>query len=219
MIGDDDFLYLCLCFGKYRRDRIQRNSFPQKPKCVCCGRRFGLRNFEDYVQRQYYLGPGTARVEVWPGVLGTQTNPFDASGRVRPRKPRFVCRGCDIGNKVKVAAGTLYQLVRAVPVAERDRNEIYPADFRYPQIPLWREEKMRLPGLGLRDYASLGRLLLRSGSYEVVIRQKAASPVRDIPATSFRAWDRLVPLLMLLVLSLLAFLMLTCLGRPFLKTT
>jgi hypothetical protein len=66
-----------------------------------------------------------------------------------------------------------------VPVAERDRQEIYPSDFRAPQIPLWRKEKMRFSGLGLRDYAEpakfLSKLLGRSES-----RQKAASPVRNV---------------------------------------
>src|SRR5690349_20171069 len=39
---------------------------------------------------------------------------------------RGYCWGCGFENKIKLAAGTLHNLVRAIPRAERDREEIYP---------------------------------------------------------------------------------------------
>jgi hypothetical protein len=149
---------------KYRRRRIEKNRFPKKCKCVVCGERFMCRSIEDYIRRQYYLGP-------------------DKDGAIR-----HVCWGCSLDQKVKVAARTLYHLVCAIPVAERDSNEIYPAE-----IPVRLGENMWLPGLGLNDYAEPARLLSRFGRYELVARPKAASPARNVPATAFRAWERLTP--------------------------
>jgi hypothetical protein len=149
---------------KHRRRRIEKNRFPKKCKCVVCGERFMCRSIEDYLQRRYYLGPAK-------------------DGAIR-----HVCWGCSLDLLVKVAARTLYHLVCAIPVAERDSNEIYPAE-----IPVRLEENMWLPGLGLNDYAEPARLLSRFGRYELVARQKAASPARNVPATAFRAWERLTP--------------------------
>jgi hypothetical protein len=118
------------------------------------------RSIGEYVRRQYYLGP-------------------DRAGNVR-----HVCWGCNLGNKLKIASQWLYRLIEAIPVWERNREEIYPHDFRAPQVPLWRMEKMRLPGLGLRDYAEITELRLRLGGLERAFRQKAASAVRDIPSLS-----------------------------------
>jgi hypothetical protein len=159
-ITDDVSLYLRRrnSIHRFNVRRIEKNRFPVKCGCVICGEGFLCRNIEQYIQRQYYLGP-------------------DKKGDIR-----HVCWGCDLTNKVKVAAATLYQLIDAIPVVERDREEIYPTDFRAPQIPLWRAEKMRLHGLGLRDYSEPTKLLDRFGRYEPVIRQKAASSVRDILA-------------------------------------
>ena len=70
---------------------------------------------------------------------------------------------------VSIAAETLYHLIDMIPQLERDREQIYPADFRAPQIPLWRPDVARRPGLGLRDYSE--PLPQRPG-----YRQKAASP-------------------------------------------
>jgi len=90
-----------------------------------------------------------------------------------------------VGLKLKLHSATLYHLIRAVPAWERDREEVYPNDFRYPRVPLWRMEKMRWPGLGLRDYAEITELRLRLGGFERDFRQRAASPVRyvssDVP--------------------------------------
>src|SRR6516225_1000019 len=47
-----------------------------------------------------------------------------------------VCWGCGIENKIKIAAETLYHLVCAIPQTERDRLEIYPADWSTAFIPL-----------------------------------------------------------------------------------
>jgi hypothetical protein len=80
---------------------------------------------------------------------------------------------CSLDHKVKLAAGTLYHLISAIPVAERDGNEIYPNE-----IPVWPKKYMWLPGLGLSDYAGPARLRSRFGR-ELVIRQKAASPIRN----------------------------------------
>ncbi len=147
--------------------KIEKNSFPKKCECVVCRERFECRSIDDYVRRQYYLGPH------------------------KRGKARHVCWGCSAETKIKMAAGTLYHLVRAIPLVERDRQEIYPADFRYPRIPLWREEKMRLPGLGLSDYADPAKLLFKFGRYEPVIRQKAASPVQYV--LSITSWGQLTP--------------------------
>jgi hypothetical protein len=57
-----------------------------------------------------------------------------------------VCYGCDAGNIIKRTAETLFHLVSAIPQWERDQLGIYPADFRYPRQPIWRQEKMVLPG-------------------------------------------------------------------------
>jgi hypothetical protein len=90
-----------------------------------------------------------------------------------------ICWGCGFENKIKIAAETLYHLVCAIPQWERDREEIYPADFRYPRIRLWPKDKEPLPGLGLRDYAEPTKLLDKYRRYFSAWRQKAASPVYD----------------------------------------
>ena len=157
-ITDDDispYLRRRNSIHRFNIRQIEKNRFPVKCDCVICGGVFLCRNIEEYVQRQHYLGP-------------------DKKGNIR-----HVCWGCGLEDKLKVVSGTLYQLVCAIPQAERDREEIYPADFRYPRIPLWREEKLRLPGLGLRDYSEPARLFSKYGRYELVTRQKATSPVRD----------------------------------------
>src|SRR5262249_37460043 len=82
--------------------------------------------------------------------------------------------------KVNLAAETLYHLIDAIPVAERDRQEIYPGDFLRPVVSEPLPEKMWLPDLGLRDYSEPALLLFKSGRYERVIRQKAASAARSI---------------------------------------
>jgi hypothetical protein len=140
---------------RFNLRRIEKNRFPLKRGCAVCGGSFLCRNIEQFVERQYYLGP-------------------DKRGNAR-----HVCSECGFENKVKSAAETLYHLINAIPVAERDREEVYPDDFRYPRVPLWRAEKMRWPGLALRDYAEPARLLTKFGS-EFAYRQKAASPVRVI---------------------------------------
>src|ERR1700739_1627537 len=96
----------------FKLRRVEKNRFPLKCGCVICGESFLCRGIEEYVRRQYYLGP-------------------DKDGNVR-----HVCWGCDLNNKVKIAAGTLYQLINAVPQAERNWQEILPADFRHALIPL-----------------------------------------------------------------------------------
>jgi hypothetical protein len=163
---------------KHRRRRIEKNLFPKKCKCVVCGERFMCRSIEDYVRRQYYLGPAK-------------------DGTIR-----HVCSGCSLDHKVKVAARTLYHLISAIPVAVRDRNEIYP-----DEIPVRPEGNTSPPGLGLSDYREPARLLSKFGRYELVGRQKAASPVRDVlkttselvdlPAIDTRLalylWERLTP--------------------------
>jgi hypothetical protein len=83
-------------------------------------------------------------------------------------KPHWVCRDHDLKTIVGNAAGALYQLVSAVPVAERDQLGIYPNEVRVPYH--W---KQRLSDSGIRDYAEQG---------PVGIRQKAASTVRDVLA-------------------------------------
>jgi hypothetical protein len=131
----------------------------------------------------------------------------------------------------KRVASLLHYAVELVPIAERDRLEIYPADFSKALIPLsqrtnwqadrlerWRRQGMLLcgvssravlglDGLHLRDYAEPAKLLSKFGRYELVTRQKAASPVRDVltitsdlvdlPAIERRLalylWERLTP--------------------------
>jgi hypothetical protein len=159
--------------------RIEKNRFPVKCGCVICGGGFLCRGIEEYIQRQYYFGP-------------------DKKGDIP-----HVCSGCGLKNKLKIAAGTLYQLINALPQAERDWQEIFPADFRRALIPLpqqtsfgwtrfeeWRREGVLLCGmsaraatgqdsLGLRDYSEGTRLLTKYSKYEFAYRQKA-SPVRDV---------------------------------------
>jgi hypothetical protein len=111
--------------------------------------------------------------------------------------PQEVLKG-----KVRVAAGTLYHLVTAIPQSERDALEIYPGDFRnYPGhrtvfIPQllktnWNADKLewwRVLGwgrrkeketFGIKDYSQPVRLLL-NGRYLTVPRQKAALPPVDV---------------------------------------
>jgi hypothetical protein len=130
---------------RFNLRQIEKNRFPVKCGCVICGEGFLCRNIEDYIQRQYYRGR-------------------DKTGEVR-----HVCWGCGLDHRLKLATATLYRLVCAIPVAERDRNEIYPADFRTARIPLWREDNARLPSL--RDYAGPSRF---------GIHQRAASSVKDV---------------------------------------
>ena len=65
-----------------RLRQIEKNRFPKKCKCIACREFFLCGNIEDYLRRQYYLGP-------------------DRDGTIR-----HVCWRCDLTNKVKVAAGT-----------------------------------------------------------------------------------------------------------------
>jgi hypothetical protein len=104
---------------------------------------------------------------------------------------------------VEIAGETLYHLICAIPLLERDGQEIYPADFSVAFVPLhqqtnwpwrWADECVRAgeqcgvgvwaaPGydtLGLHDYSEPVRLLFKYGRYELVTRQKAASPVRYV---------------------------------------
>jgi hypothetical protein len=80
-----------------------------------------------------------------------------------------VCYGCDLKNKVEIAAETLFHLISAIPQAERDAQEIYPGDFRKAQITP--EHDWRFP-YGLRDYSEPTKLLNKFGQYEFAIRQK-----------------------------------------------
>jgi hypothetical protein len=144
----DHYLWRINSIHRFTLRQIEKNRFPKKCECVVCGEFFLCANIDEYLRRQYYLGP-------------------DKNGNIR-----HFCWACDLTHKVRVAAGTLYNLVCAIPVAERDRQEIYPAEFRYPPwFPDWLPEKMRLPGLGLRDYAEPSKF---------GIRQQAASPVRNV---------------------------------------
>jgi hypothetical protein len=174
----DPYLRRRNAIHRFNLRQIEKNRFPVKCGCVVCGEGFLCGNIEDYLKRQYYLGP-------------------DKAGNIR-----HVCWGCDLTHKVRVAAGTLYNLVCAIPVAERDGNEIYPNE-----IPVRPEEKTRQPGCGLSDYAGPARLLTKFGRHELVIRQNAGSPVRniltitsdlvDLPAIERRLalylWGRLTP--------------------------
>jgi hypothetical protein len=144
----DHYLWRINSIHRFTLRQIEKNRFPKKCECVVCGEGFLCRNIDEYLRRQYYLGP-------------------DKKGNIR-----HVCWACDLTHKVRVAAGTLYNLVCAVPVSERDRQEIYPAEFRHPLwFPDSLPEKMRLPGLGLRDYAEPSKF---------GIRQQAASSVRNV---------------------------------------
>jgi hypothetical protein len=96
-----------------------------------------------------------------------------------------------VGLKLKIHSETLYHLICAISVAERDREKIYPDDFRYPRVPLWREEKAHWPDLGLRDCTEITKLLFKHGGYQREFRQKAASPVR--PPSTPLAQISLVP--------------------------
>jgi hypothetical protein len=210
-ITDDDISpYLRRRNSIYRFNirQIEKNRFPAKCSCIVCGGSFLCRGIEEYIQRQYYLGPDKKGSNI-----------------------SHVCRGCGLKNKLKIAVGTLYQLINAIPHAERDWQEIFPADFRYALIPLpqqtsfgwrtfeqWRSDGVLLCGMSaksatgqdslrLRDYSEATRLLTKYSKYEFAYRQKAASPVRDIltitsdlvdlPATESRLslylWGRLTP--------------------------
>jgi hypothetical protein len=122
------------------------------------------------------------------GALGRGGNATGTFGANRVR------RSCDLKNKVKVAAGTPFHLISAVPQAERDRYEIYPGDFRTALIPLpeqsnwdWRTfEEWERQGIvcgnakkqqdwGLRDYSEPTRLLTKFGKYEFAYRQKGGA--------------------------------------------
>jgi hypothetical protein len=175
---DDDNLRRHNSIRRFNLRQIEKNRFPLKRGCMVCHVGFLLCGISDYLARQYYLGP-------------------DEDG-----DPRFVCRGCDLESKVRIAAGTLYHLINALPRAERDQQEIYPADFSTALIPLplrsnwgwrtldrWHEQGIAFgmsaraatgqDSLGLRDYSQPTRLLNKFGT-EFAYRQKAASPVRVI---------------------------------------
>jgi hypothetical protein len=115
-----------------------------------------------------------------------------------------VCYGCDLKNKVRLWAASLFHLISAIPQAERDRDEIYPADFRTALIPLplqsnwgwrrfeeWHRQGVVLCGIsdksatgqdswGLRDYSEPTRLLNKFVKYEFAYRQKAVAPAQNI---------------------------------------
>jgi hypothetical protein len=180
-IVDDDIsphLRPSISIHRFNVRRIEKNRFPVKHSCAVCGWSFLCRNIEQYVGRQYYLGP-------------------DKRGNVR-----HVCYECGLENKVKLAAGTLYHLIDAVPRAERDSLEIYPGDWREALVPRrlktgwdWRklEEWVALGRnmigvgeantFGIGDYSISKKLLFKSGRYETLTCQKAASPVPYILAT------------------------------------
>jgi len=106
---------------------------------------------------------------------------------------------------LRYSAGTLFHLIDAIPQVERDRYEIYPADFRTALISLrlqsnwdwrtldrWLEQGIVLCGmsartaagidtLGLHDYSEPTRLLTKFKRYEFAYRQKAASSAQYIP--------------------------------------
>jgi hypothetical protein len=108
-IVDDDNSDYSRHFNSSHRARIRRlekNKFPIKCRCVICKGDFECRGIEQYLGRQYYLGP-------------------DKRGNVR-----HVCWACGLESKIKVTAATLFHLVGAIPLVERDSNEIYPNDFR-----------------------------------------------------------------------------------------
>jgi hypothetical protein len=103
-------------------------------------RDFLCRGIEEYLGRRYYLGP-------------------DKRGNIR-----HVCWGCNLKSKIRLAAGTLYHLINALPQAERDWQEIFPANFRHAPIPLpeqtsfgwrtfeqWRSEGVLLCGMSAKS--------------------------------------------------------------------
>jgi hypothetical protein len=129
---------------RFNLRQIEKNRFPVKCQCAVCGEVFLCGGIEQCLRRQYYRGP-------------------DKNG------VRHVCGGCDLENKLRVAAGTLFHLISAVPQAERDRNEIYPGEFR-GKIPLQPDFNWRSP-VALRDYSEGTRLLNKFGQYEFAYRQ------------------------------------------------
>jgi hypothetical protein len=76
---------------------------------------------------------------------------------------------------LRYTAGTLFRLIEAIPQVERDQLDIYPADFTGRTVRYRAPPKRYWPE-GIRDYAEPAKLLLKSGEYESVWRQKAASP-------------------------------------------
>jgi hypothetical protein len=111
--------------------------------------------------------------------------------RDRTIEAAFSDRG-NLKNRIKVAAGTLYHLIDAIPQWKRDAEEIYPGDFRKTFIsqPLrtnWKADKLEwwrqlgwgIGGrsepqrFGLKDYSGPARLLFKSGDHQTVYRQKA----------------------------------------------
>jgi hypothetical protein len=179
-IGDNSYLRRLNSIHRFNLRQIEKNRFPVKCGCVVCGESFLCRNIQQYIARQYYLGP-------------------DKDGAAR-----HVCWGCGLKSKVGIAARTLYHLIDSIPVSSRDDLEIYPDDYREALIPqplqsnwnwrklkLWHRQGMLLCGvsgrallgrdtLGLRDYTEPTKLLTRFDRYEFAWRQKAASPVRHI---------------------------------------
>jgi hypothetical protein len=169
--ADDSYLCRRNSIHRFNLRQIEKNRFPVKCSCAVCRETFLCRSIGEYVRRQYYLGP-------------------DKAGNVR-----HVCWSCGLENKVSLAAGTLYHLIEAIPVWERDRHEIYPGDYRRASIPRpqrtnwaagtlerWFREgwpHYGLPSaispLGIRDYAEPTKLRTRYGRYEHAYRQKAAS--------------------------------------------
>jgi hypothetical protein len=82
----------------------------------------------------------------------------------------------DLPKLLRGTAAALFHRIEAISTVERDRQGIYPDDFRHPRVPLWRMEKMWLLGLGLRDYSEPITLLTKFGTLERDWRQKAAAP-------------------------------------------
>jgi hypothetical protein len=145
IVTDPNYLARLNSIHRFHVRQIEKNRFPIKCHCAVCGEHFLCRGIEQYLRRQYYLGP-------------------DKDGNVQ-----HVCWSCDLPNKVKIAAGTLYHLISAIPQAERDRNEIYPGDFCKARIAPpphdWRGPS------DLRDYSEPTRLLNKFGKYEFAYRQ------------------------------------------------
>jgi hypothetical protein len=165
---------------RFNLRQIEKNRFPVKCHCTVCGEVFLCGGIEQYLQRQYYCGP-------------------DRDGNIR-----HVCWGCDLQSKVKIGSGNLFHLISAIPQAERDRYEIYPADFRTALIPLplqsnwgwrtfdeWCRQGVVLCGIsdksatgqdswGLRDYSEGTKFLTKFGKYEFAYRQKATAPAQNI---------------------------------------
>jgi hypothetical protein len=108
----------------------------------------------------------------------------------------------------KRVASLLHYAVELVPIVERDREEIYPADFSTARIPLpqrtnWRADKLErwrrqgmllcgissraalgLDGLHLRNYSEPARLLTKFGRCELVSRQKGGHVCDVLAVTS-----------------------------------